>query len=57
MVIKKGAMPCLRELTIGPCLLLKDIPAGIEHLGNLKILQFCDMLREIVFMIKATEMG
>ncbi|GAY47139.1 hypothetical protein CUMW_102360, partial [Citrus unshiu] len=41
MMIDKGAMPCLRELKIGPCPLLKEIPAGIEHLRNLEILKFC----------------
>ncbi|KAH9741306.1 hypothetical protein KPL70_002588 [Citrus sinensis] len=51
MMIDKGAMPCLRELKIGPCPLLKEIPAGIEHLRNLEILKFCGMLTVIASMI------
>ncbi|KAJ4725395.1 Disease resistance protein [Melia azedarach] len=50
MVIEEGAMPNLRELKIGPCPRLREIPAGIEHLRNLKFLNFRDMLREVYHM-------
>ncbi|XP_031264076.1 disease resistance protein RPM1-like [Pistacia vera] len=52
MIIDKGAMPNLEDLRIGPCPLLKEIPVGIEHLRNLRILLFYFMLKEIYYMIK-----
>ncbi|XP_031283643.1 disease resistance protein RPM1-like [Pistacia vera] len=52
MMIEKGAMPSLTYLWIGPCLLLKEIPTGIEHLNNLKLLEFHMMLKEVYCMIK-----
>ncbi|XP_031273402.1 disease resistance protein RPM1-like [Pistacia vera] len=52
MIIDKGAKPNLEELLIGPYPRLKEIPIGIEHLRNLRILKFCLMLKEICYMIK-----
>ncbi|KAJ0080750.1 hypothetical protein Patl1_09584 [Pistacia atlantica] len=52
MIIEKGAMPNLEDLRIGSCPRLKEIPIGIEHLRNLKILVFRLMLKEIYYMIK-----
>ncbi|KAJ0101987.1 hypothetical protein Patl1_03855 [Pistacia atlantica] len=52
MIIEKGAMPNLEELGIGPCPQMKEIPIGIEHLRNLRILWFYLMLKEIYYMIK-----
>ncbi|XP_031270452.1 disease resistance protein RPM1-like [Pistacia vera] len=52
MIIDKGAMPNLEDLRIGPCPRLKEIPIGIEHLRNLRILVFRRMLKEIYYMIK-----
>ncbi|KAJ0080751.1 hypothetical protein Patl1_09582 [Pistacia atlantica] len=52
MIIEKGAMPNLEDLRIGSCPRLKEIPIGIEHLRNLKILVFRLMLKKIYYMIK-----
>ncbi|XP_031264025.1 disease resistance protein RPM1-like [Pistacia vera] len=52
MIIEKGAMSSLTDLWIGPCPLLKEIPTGIEHLNNLKILVFLMMLKKVYYMIK-----
>ncbi|XP_031273401.1 disease resistance protein RPM1-like [Pistacia vera] len=52
MIIDKGAMPNLEDLRIGPFPRLKEIPIGIEHLRNLRILKFRLMLKEIYHMIK-----
>ncbi|KAJ0100769.1 hypothetical protein Patl1_03824 [Pistacia atlantica] len=45
-------MPNLEDLRIGPFPRLKEIPIGIEHLRNLRILKFRLMLKEIYHMIK-----
>lgn len=50
VTVEKGAMINLRELEMGPCPLLKEIP-GIEHLTNLKTLTFVKMLKEAYCMI------
>ncbi|XP_031283646.1 disease resistance protein RPM1-like [Pistacia vera] len=52
MMIEKGAMPSLTELCIGPCPLMKEIPTGIEHLNNLKMVEFKMMFKEIYCMMK-----
>ncbi|XP_031283632.1 disease resistance protein RPM1-like [Pistacia vera] len=52
MMIENRAMPSLTELYIAPCPLLKEIPTGIEHLNNLKLLSFRMMLKEVYCMIK-----
>jgi disease resistance protein RPM1 len=38
--IDKGALPLLEQLEIGPCPKLKEVPFGIQHLENLKTLDF-----------------
>lgn len=52
MMIEKGAMPALTKLMIGPCSLLKEIPARIKHLRNLKKPFLNMMLEEVYCMIK-----
>ncbi|PRQ19031.1 putative leucine-rich repeat domain, L domain-containing protein [Rosa chinensis] len=47
VTIEKGAMPCLEKLIIQRCKLLK-VPSGIEHLTNLKLLEFFDMPDELI---------
>ncbi|XP_031283640.1 disease resistance protein RPM1-like [Pistacia vera] len=52
IIIEQGAMCNLESLRIGPCPRLKEIPIGLEHLRNLRILLFILMLKEIYYMIK-----
>ena len=52
VIIEKGAMPDIRELWIGPCPLLMEIPIGIEHLRNLELLTFHDMSKQVCCMTK-----
>ncbi|GMY30830.1 disease resistance protein RPM1-like [Fagus crenata] len=46
LMIDEGASPLLEGLVIGPCLQLKEVPSGIQHLRNLKDLRFVDMPKE-----------
>ncbi|KAE7996012.1 hypothetical protein FH972_000761 [Carpinus fangiana] len=50
--IDKGSLPNLVQLDIGPCPLMKEVPAGIQHLKSLKILDFYEMHREFVLRIQ-----
>ncbi|KDO36987.1 hypothetical protein CISIN_1g034601mg [Citrus sinensis] len=45
-------MPDIRELVIGPCPLLMEIPIGIEHLKYLKLLVFSCMVKQVYYMTK-----
>lgn len=46
LIIDKGALPLLEELSVGPNPQLKEVPFGIRFLGNLKELSFVGMSRE-----------
>ena len=46
LMIDEGALSLLEILSIGPCLKLKEVPSGIQHLRNLKMLEFFDMPKE-----------
>ena len=46
LIIDEGAIPLLEYLSIGPSLQLKEVPSGIQHLRNLKCLNFWDMSEE-----------
>ncbi|PRQ19016.1 putative P-loop containing nucleoside triphosphate hydrolase, leucine-rich repeat domain, L [Rosa chinensis] len=48
VTIEEGAMPCLEKLIIQRCKCLKKVPSGIEHLTNLKLLEFFDMPDELI---------
>ncbi|XP_031273400.1 disease resistance protein RPM1-like [Pistacia vera] len=52
MIIDKGAMPNLEKLNVGPWPQLKEFPIGIEHLRNLKFLEFNSMLKKIYYMME-----
>ncbi|GMN23895.1 hypothetical protein TIFTF001_043732 [Ficus carica] len=45
--VEPGAMVCLESLSIRWCKSLEKIPAGIEHLTKLKLLEFFDMPMEL----------
>lgn len=47
VIMDKGAMPCLEKLIIQRCRLLKKV-SGIEHLQDLKLLEFFDMPKELI---------
>ncbi|ONI05811.1 hypothetical protein PRUPE_5G025000 [Prunus persica] len=47
VIMDKGAMPCLEKLIIQRCRLLKKV-SGIEHLQDLKLLEFFDMPNELI---------
>ncbi|XP_050377406.1 disease resistance protein RPM1-like [Argentina anserina] len=52
VTIEEGAMPCLEKLIIQRCKLLKKVPFGIEHLTNLKLLEFFDMPDELIMALQ-----
>ncbi|KAK9928146.1 hypothetical protein M0R45_025293 [Rubus argutus] len=52
VTIEEGAMPCLEKLIIQRCKLLKRVPSGIEHLTNLKLLEFFDMPDELFMSLQ-----
>ncbi|KAA8521201.1 hypothetical protein F0562_011864 [Nyssa sinensis] len=41
--MEEGVMPCLEGLYIRNCKLLEEVPSGIEHLANMKVLELGDM--------------
>ncbi|CAL5347925.1 unnamed protein product [Camellia sinensis] len=48
VIIEEGALPLLEKLTIEPSPQLKEVPSGIHHLRNLKILGFVGMPEEFI---------
>ncbi|GMP52536.1 hypothetical protein CsSME_00018308 [Camellia sinensis var. sinensis] len=46
--VEVGSMPHLAELYIQNCELVEDLPSGIEHLTNLKLLELDDMTDELI---------
>jgi disease resistance protein RPM1 len=50
--IDRGSLPSLEQLEIGPCPQMKEVPAGIQHLKSLKILDFYEMDREFVLRMQ-----
>ncbi|GMN64784.1 hypothetical protein TIFTF001_033840 [Ficus carica] len=50
--IERGALPLLEELRIEPILLLNEVPSGIRHLGNPKVLANYDMPAEFVLSMQ-----
>ncbi|PON86707.1 NB-ARC domain, LRR domain containing protein [Trema orientale] len=50
--IGKGSLPHLEELRIGSSPLLNEVPSGIQHLTNLKVVANYDMPSEYVFKMQ-----
>ncbi|XP_059440264.1 disease resistance protein RPM1-like [Corylus avellana] len=50
--IDRGSLPNLEQLEIGPCPQMKELPAGIQHLKSLKILDFYEMHGEFVLRMQ-----
>jgi disease resistance protein RPM1 len=50
--IDRESLPSLEQLEIGPCPQMKEVPAGIQHLKSLKILDFYEMDREFVLRMQ-----
>ncbi|PIN07255.1 Apoptotic ATPase [Handroanthus impetiginosus] len=46
--VEKGSMPLLDHVTISDCESMVEMPVGIEHLKDLKIVRFTDMAEEFV---------
>ncbi|CAA2953408.1 disease resistance RPM1-like [Olea europaea subsp. europaea] len=57
VIIEEGAMPHLKKLIIQRCNLLEGVPEGIEHLSELKVLEFFDMPDEFVVPISPEKLG
>ncbi|KAF5477850.1 hypothetical protein F2P56_004462 [Juglans regia] len=52
VIVDMGAMPLLEKLFLQRCKLLHSLPSGIEHLRNLKLLEFWDMPAELIMTIR-----
>ncbi|GMP77994.1 hypothetical protein CsSME_00034090 [Camellia sinensis var. sinensis] len=52
VIIEEGALPLLELLTIEPSPQLNEVPSGIHHLRNLKILGFVGMPKEFIDRMK-----
>ncbi|GMN60879.1 hypothetical protein TIFTF001_029969 [Ficus carica] len=52
MKIDGGALPLLEKFVFGPSPLMKEIPSGLQHLTNLKSLDFKSMPREFVVSLQ-----
>jgi disease resistance protein RPM1 len=50
--IDRGSLFSLEQLEIGPCPQMKEVPAGIQHLKSLKILDFYEMDGEFVLRMQ-----
>ncbi|CAL5436122.1 unnamed protein product [Camellia sinensis] len=48
LTMEEGTMSRLEDLLIFNCELLEELPSGIEHLSNLKILELSDMSDELI---------
>ncbi|CAA2976221.1 disease resistance RPM1-like [Olea europaea subsp. europaea] len=57
VIVEKGAMPHLEKLVIQRCNLLERIPQGIEHLIELKVVEFFDMPDEFIMTMDPRRLG
>nr|POE67173.1 putative disease resistance rpp8-like protein 4 [Quercus suber] len=47
LLIDEGALPLLEYLVMGLSPQLKEVPSGIQHLRNLKVLKIVDLPKEL----------
>ncbi|KAB5564277.1 hypothetical protein DKX38_004331 [Salix brachista] len=52
-----GGIPCLQKLIILGCRLLRRVPFGIQHLPELKVLDFVDMPDDFIKRLRPDEGG
>ena len=52
VIIDEGALLVVKELYIGPCPKLKELPSGFRHLKNLKMLRFYDIQKEFAIRMQ-----
>ncbi|XP_059626938.1 disease resistance protein RPM1-like [Cornus florida] len=57
VTVEEGAMPFLEQLYFRECELLEEVPSGIEHLTNLKILELVDMPHKLVMKLNQDRQG
>ncbi|KDP27334.1 hypothetical protein JCGZ_20266 [Jatropha curcas] len=55
IIIEQGAMPCLEKLIVQSCRSLQKVPSGIEHLTELKVLEFFNMPLEFIMALHPAE--
>ncbi|KAJ8754399.1 hypothetical protein K2173_002850 [Erythroxylum novogranatense] len=55
VIIEQGAMPSLEKLIFQSCKSLQRVPLGIEHLTDLKVLEFIDMPKELIMALHPDE--
>ncbi|CAI9787266.1 unnamed protein product [Fraxinus pennsylvanica] len=51
VIVEDGAMPHLEKLILQRCNFLESAPTGIEHLINMKVLEFFDMPDEFILKL------
>ncbi|KAJ6327074.1 hypothetical protein OIU78_014036, partial [Salix suchowensis] len=57
ITVQKGGIPCLQKLIILGCRLLRRVPFGIQHLPELKVLDFVDMPDDFIKRLRPNEGG
>ncbi|KAL2536760.1 Disease resistance protein RPM1 [Forsythia ovata] len=57
VIVEEDAMPHLEKLVIQRCNLLQRIPRGIEHLIELKVVEFFDMPDEFITTMDPNRLG
>ncbi|OMO94406.1 Disease resistance protein [Corchorus capsularis] len=50
--VDEGAMANLEKLIIQRCIILKEVPIGIEHLTQIKVLELFDMPQELIMRLR-----
>ncbi|OMO69186.1 Disease resistance protein [Corchorus olitorius] len=51
--VDEGALASLEKLIIQRCMMLKEVPTGIQHLTKIKVLELFDMPQELIMRLRA----